>query len=198
MMFPPGKEGEYLAHEEWRAYLHSMYVKQGVARSPRLVPFAKALPPLGTWRLDDCRRSYGREIAVLVSVDPWRLVGTESDSMGRLCPDLCPDADRYCEWMLQGLAPPPVEVLETADGKLKLLDGHRRQMGALKAGRTLLAWVSPTVNADPGSRHIEEDPTHWGLTFEMWRDRGSAAFEGSVFLAALLGQELRIEPAPGL
>src|SRR4051812_48635310 len=94
---PPTNEHAYLAYNKCRDFLRSMYIEGAHVKSSRLHPFSKKLPPVGTWRLDELRGNYRREISVLVNVDPWGVVGVELDSKGRL------DSDRYCTWMLEGL-----------------------------------------------------------------------------------------------
>ena len=175
-----------------------MYRTEIGIRSSRLTPFTKPLPSPGTWRLEDMRLNYGREIAVLVHIDPTRIVGVELDSRGELTSDRRADAARYREWMLTGLRAPPVEIVETDTGNLNLVNGHRRLVAARQAAQTLLAWVSPTVNTGTGRLDCEGRPIKTGLTYEIWQERGFKLCEESAFLRSVLSPSIQGECVPGL
>jgi hypothetical protein len=147
--------------------------------------FERPAPAIGTWRIDHVRGLYGREISVLVELDPHHLVDSELDSAGRLLPERRPDAQRYEMWIKEGYRPPPVEVLETDRGELKVTDGHRRLVASRNAGATLLCWVSPSANVPSGTLDCNGKPIKAGLTFEMWTERGDASISGSAFCASL-------------
>lgn len=185
MMTPPLLENEYLSLAKWRRDLRAPYL-EGDGTSSRHNRFRRAIPAVGTWRLDDLRGLHGREIAVLVDLDPLRLIGSELDVTGCLLPDRRADAQRYEQWIRAGHRPPPVEVLETEAGQLKVTDGHRRLVASRNAGAVIQCWVSPTVDVPSGDSDSNGQPIKTGLTFEMWSKKGPDAFEGSLFCQSML------------
>jgi hypothetical protein len=54
--------------------------------------------------------------------------------------------EKYVEWVRRGSAIPPIRVLETERGTLRVTDGHHRIAAAQALGRrTIKAWVTLTV-----------------------------------------------------
>lgn len=179
MMLPPYDESKYLDLARWQNYLRAPYLQ---GESSRTKLFTRFAPEVGTWRIDDFRGLHGREISVIVELDPHQLIDSELDSAGRLSPEKRVDAQRYEQWIREGNRPPPIEVLETDKGQLKVTNGHRRLVAARNAGATsLLCWVSPSVNVPIGELDCNGHPIKSGLTYEMWRERGPDAFAGSPF-----------------
>jgi len=175
---PPIDESSYLDLAQWWRHIRAPYLD---GSSSRTHPFVLNVPAIGTWRIDDFRGIYGRSITVLTELEPKTLTDSELDSMGKLDYVKRPDATRYEQWIREGVRPPPVEVLETERGQLRVSDGHRRLVASRSAGAKLLCWVSPTVNVPTGALDCNGVPIKTGLTFEMWiRDR-ETAFSGSPF-----------------
>jgi len=53
--------------------------------------------------------------------------------------------DKYVEWIKEGSTPPPARAIETAEGKIKILDGHHRIAALKQSGHKKFAtWVSIT------------------------------------------------------
>lgn len=191
MMLPPTDETKYLNLARWQNYLRAPYLQ---GESSRTKFFSRLAPAVGTWRIDDLRGLHGREISVILELDPHQLVDSELDSAGLLSPEKRADAQRYEQWIREGSRPPPIEVLETDKGLLKVTNGHRRLVATRNAGATsLLCWVSPAVNVPTGDLDCNKMPIKTGLTFEMWIAKGLTAFEGSPFCQSLAPQD-----GPGL
>lgn len=184
-MLPPLVESEYLDLAKWRNFLCAPYV-EGDGKSSRTNPFSGTLPAAGTWRLDDLRGLHGREISVLIELDPHQLIDSELDQIGRLSPERRADGQRYEKWLRAGDLPPPIEVMETDRGQLKVSDGHRRLVAARNAGANLLCWVSPAVNVPTGELDCNGHPIKTGLTYEIWRSKGMDAFAGSPFIEGFI------------
>lgn len=152
-----------------KAYRSNYFNEQGgKIASSKETPAALNLPAVGSWRIDDTLRgSRGRGIEQLRELSPEEIKGllhsedlVEHNHEGRSW-----DADRYAEWMKEGKQAPPVELVETDDGKLKISDGHRRVAAALRAGKSLKAWVSPSF--DIGQMDSNGKPIKAGLTYEV-------------------------------
>lgn len=122
----------------------SAYVDQtgAIVRSSRFEPSSTPVWPTGTWMVDD-----DGEIFILRSVRLSELEPSEFDWRHFREPGHWPrirDAERYAEWMEQGLVPPPIRVVETWRGNLRVVDGHRRLAAhALLSRKRIRAWVSP-------------------------------------------------------
>lgn len=108
--------------------------------SSREIPAQQSDLPIGSWKIDDqYKGAYGRMIDQLRMIDPNNLEFQEDPyQMGR-----GEDVKRYKAWAAQGLVPPPITVVETDSGKLRIIDGHRRATAAKEAGVEIPAWVSP-------------------------------------------------------
>jgi hypothetical protein len=187
-MLPPIDESKYVELARWNDYLRAPYLKGESSRTER---FTRSAPSVGTWRIDHIRGLYGREISVIIELDPHQLIDSELDSAGLLSHEKRPDAKRYEQWIREGNRPPPIEVLETDKGQLKVTDGHRRLVASRNAGVPILGWVSPGVNVPTGGLDCNGQPIKSGLTFEMWIECGLHSFQGSTF-------SLSIATEPGL
>lgn len=94
------------------------------------------MPPLGTWRRDP----YG-EISVLVEVAVDECQPSEGDWEWALKQ---PETRLYIEWQKAGHEPPPLSLIRTASGSLRV-QNRRRWLAAREAGvKTLRCWYSPT------------------------------------------------------
>lgn len=168
---PPADESEYIDSALWWKKFNDGYRKAG--KSKRDEPNQTPNPPIGSWKIDDFNSNYGRMVDQLRMVPVGDLILSEDDYTQ---PNTNPegrgdDARRYAEWM-GGKSPeelaaivPPMSVLETDSGKLKVSDGHRRTAAAKLAGVTHLpAWVSPKM--DTGKLDSEGKPIYTAMTFE--------------------------------
>lgn len=67
--------------------------------------------------------------------------------------------DKYVERLRMGEEPPPITVIQSEGGDLRVIDGHRRLAAADIVGTPIMAWVSWTVPSPEG--------TMTGLTYEI-------------------------------
>lgn len=122
--------------------------------------------PVGSWRTEDrYKGNYGSDLSQLAWLDPGKLEVSEHEIGSAWGRDRLEDAERYAGWMQEGRQAPPIEVVETDNGKLKVSDGHRRHHAAKLAGQKILAWVSP--NADTGGRTPLGQPITTALTDQL-------------------------------
>lgn len=124
------------------------------------MPYKGYLPKVGSWRIDNIILMDGRMIDKLVVIDIDDIIPTELSADGKLDVTKRGDEQTYANWIKQGLRSIPIEVLQTPNGKYKLLDGHRRYLAHKLAGKDKIeAWVSPNAISPRG--------TNVGLTFEL-------------------------------
>ena len=77
----------------------------------------------------------------------------ELDSDGRLQPEKRKYLAPYTERAKAGEVPPPISVIEMEDGRLRVVDGHRRVMAARAAGKkSIRALVSPLIDTPSGKQ----------------------------------------------
>lgn len=98
-------------------------------------------PKPGEWAIDGMSLMYGRSLWHAKLIDPKDLEPSESSR------DRMRDVDQYEEWLKQGLTPPPIRVIQTKAGKLRVTDGHRRWLAHKRLGRPVLALVSYAVGS---------------------------------------------------
>lgn len=96
---------------------------------------------------------HGKLIAQVRSLDVSSLYLHELDERGRLAPDKRSYVERYVQQLEAGEEPPLIDVLEMVDGRLRVVDGHRRSLAAQQLGRPVRALVSPIDRLEDGS-HI--------------------------------------------
>lgn len=156
----------------------SMYIPWSRVRSAFVAPYAGILAirsrttpnpgyPFmpGVWSIDDMQTMYGRMIDHLATLPVRDLILSEDDYTQVNFEGRGDDARRYAEWMTSGMVPPPISVIETDYGSLRVTDGHRRVAAAKLAGVALLpAWVS--YRMDTGKRTVDDRPIYTALTFE--------------------------------
>jgi hypothetical protein len=170
---PPKDPSRYVRHSDLQAAYRAQYFdKDGnkLASSRTKKADLSGALPMGTWKIDDqFRGMYGHEIEELVLVaDPRVLEPGEFDwsdptkalrSAGKL-----EDMERYAAWMAEGHSYPPVEVVETTRGTLRISDGHRRAAAADHNGMPVKAWISwLTDHPDPPA----DRDMKVGLTYEL-------------------------------
>jgi len=166
----PPAEDELLKDSDYWNAIRGAY-KPG--ESSRTKPI-RELPELrvGMWRVSSLNGIRGRDIDQLRWLDPSTLSLAE-DMVERNEEGRGWDADRYADWNRQGLEAPPIEVVETDNGVLRVIDGHRRVAAAKKTGKPVLAWVSPSMDVPEGV-HYDGDPSKpivkTSLTIEAWRN----------------------------
>lgn len=154
--------------------LRSMYfdpVTGDKVAGSRETPMERMPLTVGMWRVDDgWKGAHGHMISQLRELDPDALEHSENlveqNIEGR-----GGDAERYADWMREGRQAPPIEVV-VADrtNALRITDGHRRATAAKRAGKKILAWVSPSAPHPEGYRY-DSDPKQpiipVALTYEI-------------------------------
>jgi len=166
-MKPPADKGAYILASEYRRKLYAPYAE---GASSRTTPVEIDVPPVGSWRIDDKLNSlYGHPIDHLMEVKVSDVLAPELDREGRLDPVKRGDDERYAQWMKEGKQYPPVEITEMEDGRLSLVDGHRRLLAVKSLKKpTILAWVSHAVPAPSGAKDaVTGKPIMAGLTYEI-------------------------------
>lgn len=170
----PSTEADLLRADNWTASVRAAYVRDGaVVASSRRMPVHMEMPPVGTWKMDNFRGLYGREVERLCLLDPSELLKSE-DLVEHNIEGRGDDAERYAQWLREGLSPPPIQVVQIADGsgRFKVVDGHRRLAAHRAVGRMILAWVSPVVEHPHGTHDSEGRPLLVGFTLELAQARG--------------------------
>lgn len=154
--------GDFLSYRDWKERYIANYLGESgeVYRSSRLHPASVDEIETGTWIMDDAPGPYGHDIGVCLHLDPHALLYGE-DPRERL-----EDVIRYESWREAGLVPPPINVVETEKGNLKVSDGHRRTEAARRAGTFVPAFVWPAANI-PGIATPDGQPIIVGLTWEL-------------------------------
>jgi hypothetical protein len=133
--------------------------------------------PLGTWRRDAVAGPYGHEIEQLRSVRirdlqaPELTYGRKGDEVWQhLHPTKQAHALAYAQQLRSGKRLAPIHVIQTDAGTLRVIDGHRRLVAHILAGRTRIrAWVSPSVDHPEGLRDSAGRVMKVGLTEEILR-----------------------------
>lgn len=139
--------------------------------------------PLGTWSIDDeFAGAYGHDVHELVEFEPLELDpnefkwGDEGQAKWHAWDrPRAEDAERYADWLLQGLRPPPIIVVERLDGSLGVINGHRRLAAAQRVGRHVRAWVSWSVPHPEGLIDTQGGVMLVGLTYELAHGPSSKA-----------------------
>ena len=130
--------------------------------SSRTTPPKEDQTPTGTWRKSDYfKGSHGTEVEQLRELDPNDIIPSEDTG-----PERKADVERYAQWAKEGRQAPPIHVVETDNGHMKVTDGHRRWLAAKKAGTKVRAWVSPAADI-PGMVDSQGKPMKTGLTHEL-------------------------------
>ena len=161
-------DDEFFDAREHYRHLTDSYYRDGVkVASSRDTPAKYPALPLGTWKLDNFEGIHGREIDQLRELDPNDLELAEAGDVESNQAGKGWDAERYLTWLQSGLQPPPVTVIETEGGKLRVIDGHRRTWAAKQAGKPVRAWVSPL--APTGALDVSGKPIKSGMTRELLR-----------------------------
>ena len=173
---------EFIKASDWVRQERETYFQDGnlVARSRETPVSGLQIPEVGTWKVDDdFKGNHGRYIEQLQEVDPGSLILPEGDYAEdeKLNPEgRGDDAKQYAEWLKEGKEPPPINVVETEDGGLRVTDGHRRAAAAKMAGQKVKAWISPSVPV-PGIKTPDGKPIYTGLTDELagftWNEEAS-------------------------
>lgn len=160
-------DGEFISHKAYDAALGELYTVGG-GRNSRVVPQRPVRIPVRAWRISSIEGLYGRELDQLRLVPITDLELPELEN-GNLAPEKRGDDVRYAQWFEAGLTEyPPIEVVETDQGRLRVTDGHRRVKALQQAGQAnVLAWVSTAVPVPDGRVDCKGVVIKAGLTREI-------------------------------
>ncbi len=188
----PRDRSAYIDDRKYQESLSAPYFDgENKIASSREVPFSGDLPQVGSWRISHIKGNYGHEIERLTTVKLDDLDLPEVRE-GKLDPTKRGDDERYAEWLKQGLRAPPIEIVETEAGKLRVSDGHRRALAAKLAGQDEIeAWVSyavPTGKIDSSGK-----PMKTGLTYELAHPGGATGAPAPASVGAAANEPTNIE-----
>lgn len=115
-----------------------------------------AVLPVGTWVEAGIPDIHGRPVLQLREIALDDIEARELDREGRVAPEKRRYVADYAARLSAGEEPPPLRVLETFAGGLRLVDGHRRLAAAKSLGlQVLKAWVSPVIAVPAGAAAVE-------------------------------------------
>lgn len=178
------KIDEFIDYKEYTQKLRKLYIKNGEKiASSRLVPQEQYKYETGSWRIDkESPDKYGKQIDELREINVNDLIPSEETEGQKK-----EDVERYAKWDKEGKQAPPIEVIETDKGQLKIINGHRRWYAAKKAGKkTILAWVNPKVKS--GLIDSKGKPMYTGLTYELTKGENLNKSTHRLILKKSLGQ----------
>lgn len=108
---------------------------------------------VGDWIALDWKDLNGTPVSQVRELELVNLYLPELDERGRLQPEKRSYLDDYARRLASGEVSPMIEVIEMEDGRMRVVDGHRRVMAAMKLGRSrIVGLVSPLVETPDGSK----------------------------------------------
>lgn len=109
--------------------------------------------PVGSWIKADFKTADTQPVYQVQEIGVNDLYLPELDASGRLQPEKRRYLPEYTKRAKAGETPPSISVIEMDDGRLRVVDGHRRVMAAREAGiEKIRALVSPLVNTPDGKQ----------------------------------------------
>ncbi len=143
----------------------------GSARNPMaMCDLATARP--GQWLAEEFPDLRGTPVVQLRKLDARALADLylpELDEHGRLLPDKRRYVPEYVARLERGEQAPPIRIVEMEDGRLRVVDGHRRVLSARQAGTELHALVSPLVEHEGAKVPLTKDLAPARTALETWR-----------------------------
>lgn len=122
-----------------------------VAEKPMVKFDNRETADFGDWVELPYPDSRGTPVAQVREVAAKDLYLPELDASGKLYPEKRGYVAGYVERLNAGERPPLIDVVEMEDGRLRVVDGHRRVMAALEAGQdNVRALVSPLMDSPEG------------------------------------------------
>jgi len=112
----------------------------------------REIAPVGSWVKADYKLADSQPVYQVRDLNPSDLYLPELDEKGRLQPEKRKYLDSYTERAKAGEVPPSITVIEMEDGRLRVVDGHRRALAAMAAGKSIRALVSPLVDTPDGRK----------------------------------------------
>lgn len=161
---PAGQSARVLSRASLNAYIRQQVVGRAT-NTDAPIAFDLARFPVGAWFEEAFAMAYGHMVYQLTWVALRNIAPTELHG-GRLDPTKHRYLEVYKGWLASGHQPPPVTIVESDSGELRLVDGHRRFVAALELRLpAILALVSFAV---PGASFTPEGaPIMTGLTLEI-------------------------------
>lgn len=109
--------------------------------------------PVGAWVKADFKLADSQPVYQVRDLPLDGLYLPELDSGGRLQPEKRKYLDGYTERAKAGERAPSITVIEMENGKMRVVDGHRRSLAARAAGKsTIRALVSPLIQTPDGKK----------------------------------------------
>lgn len=109
--------------------------------------------PVGSWVKADYKLADSQPVYQVQKLDVDSLYLPELDSSGRLQPEKRKYLEGYTERAKAGEQAPSINVIEMENGKMRVVDGHRRVLAARAAGKkTIRALVSPLIDSPEGKK----------------------------------------------
>lgn len=109
--------------------------------------------PVGSWVKADFKLADSQPVYQVRELPLDGLYLPELDSSGRLQPEKRKYLDSYTARAKAGEQPPSISVIEMENGKMRVVDGHRRVMAARAAGKSSIrAIVSPLIDTPDGKQ----------------------------------------------
>lgn len=109
--------------------------------------------PVGSWVKADYKLADSQPVYQVQELDVDSLYLPELDSSGRLQPEKRKYLEGYTQRAKAGERAPSINVIEMENGKMRVVDGHRRVMAARAAGKkTIRALVSPLIDTAEGKK----------------------------------------------
>lgn len=131
----------------------------------------------------DYKLTDSQPIYQMREMSPADLYLPELDSSGKLQPEKRGYLPGYIERAKAGEIPPAITAIEMEDGRIRVVDGHRRAMAAKEAGNTIRVLVSPLIDTPAGkveatAENIANNPiADWGAGLNRALEDMAAAGE---------------------
>lgn len=110
----------------------------GLRRCPEgreIYPYEmRDLAPVGAWVFLPYPDMRGQPLAKVMEVSPKSLYMPELTADGQLQPEKRAYLQKYVAMAKAGMIPPLVDTLEMEDGRIRVVDGHRRTLASIAAG----------------------------------------------------------------
>lgn len=157
----------------------------------------------------DYKLTDSQPIYQMREMSPADLYLPELDSSGKLQPEKRGYLPGYIERAKAGEIPPAITAIEMEDGRIRVVDGHRRAMAAKEAGNTIRVLVSPLIDTPAGkveatAENIANNPiADWGAGLtkaldDMAAERAKLQPKPAPDLAAFMAANGLDAPAPAV
>jgi hypothetical protein len=135
------------------AHTPDMFEPQQKSASPIHEWVDREKAPVGSWVKADYKLADSQPVYQVINLNLDGLYLPELDSDGRLQPEKRKYLDGYTERAKAGEQAPSISVIEMENGKMRVVDGHRRVMAARAAGKlSIRALVSPLIDTPDGKK----------------------------------------------